>query len=265
MSVTPTATVIVQLSNETRLFGELPYFGCTPSANGILPWVPFNNPSYPPPGQTSQVLSTSVKLTTVDSMGAPSTTLHRGIIRSPSAAHSTLKLGFYNASQFQPDSDGNINAFNVSIGLGGTVTDPQSISATVKNETFTFNSADIDGDGYVCWRDRVLVNRQVGLTTSDAAYDPRADFDLDGTVTSGDASAYLAVYLTSQSAVPPCPARCDGDVNYDGYVNTADLTYFLGRFGQTGAPYENGDINGDGQTNSADLPLLTGNIGASCV
>lgn len=264
MTVAPEAHVTVRVNVESRLFDTMLGGGCV-FGNDELPWIPMLNPQSPPPPPEQQTLATTISFAVVNADGSQSTTFLRGVLRSPTPSSAAIRLGIFNASPFAPDQNGNINAISVPISLGGTLTNPQSVSTSIKNEFFKFNSADIDGDGYVCWRDRVLVNRQVGKTLTDADYDPRADFDLDGTITSADASAYLVVYLASQNAVPPCPARCNGDVNYDGYVNTADVVYFLARFGQTGLPYENGDINGDGITNSADLTLLTGNFGATCL
>lgn len=49
----------------------------------------------------------------------------------------------------------------------------------------------------------------------------------------------------------------DGDLNFDGVVNAADLTILLNGWGGAGAS----DINGDGTTNAADLAVLLGNWG----
>lgn len=54
-------------------------------------------------------------------------------------------------------------------------------------------------------------------------------------------------------------ANCfkDGDLNYDGVVNAADLALMLGGWGGSGVA----DINGDGIANAADLSILLGNWG----
>lgn len=54
------------------------------------------------------------------------------------------------------------------------------------------------------------------------------------------------------------------DFNGDNVVNTADLVFFLARFGQIVAPNTNGDLNGDGLVNTADLVAFLGQFGRSC-
>lgn len=63
-------------------------------------------------------------------------------------------------------------------------------------------------------------------------------------------------------AVPCGPFS--GDFNGDNSVNTADLVFLLGRFGQSVAPGTNGDLNGDGVVNTADLVVFLGQFGRSC-
>ncbi len=59
---------------------------------------------------------------------------------------------------------------------------------------------------------------------------------------------------------------CPADFNNDGFVNTPDLTYFLGRFGGTFNPpgSERADLNADGLVNTADLTKFLGAFGRSC-
>ncbi|MCS7190654.1 MAG: dockerin type I domain-containing protein, partial [Fimbriimonadales bacterium] len=54
----------------------------------------------------------------------------------------------------------------------------------------------------------------------------------------------------------------EGDVNYDGVVNNADLLEVLFNFGSTGC--SDADINGDGTVNNADLLIVLFNFGRSC-
>lgn len=54
------------------------------------------------------------------------------------------------------------------------------------------------------------------------------------------------------------------DLNSDGFINTADLTGFLGRFGQTVSPLDPADINSDGVVNVQDLTAFLGAFGRPC-
>jgi hypothetical protein len=59
------------------------------------------------------------------------------------------------------------------------------------------------------------------------------------------------------------PAACAGDINGDSIINTADLTSFLGQFGQSGAGLC-ADLNNDGAVNTADLVIFLGRFGQTC-
>lgn len=63
---------------------------------------------------------------------------------------------------------------------------------------------------------------------------------------------------------PPCGGA---DFNNDGVVNTADLVFFLGRFGQPVTPgslAERADFNADGAVNTTDLVFFLGRFGSVC-
>ncbi len=64
--------------------------------------------------------------------------------------------------------------------------------------------------------------------------------------------------LRGLATIPPA---CPADLTGDGQVNTADLTRFLGRFGQPGGP---GDFNSDGAVNTADLTFFLARFGVAC-
>lgn len=72
------------------------------------------------------------------------------------------------------------------------------------------------------------------------------------------ANNYTAVLSTSLS--------CPGDLNDDNRVDTADLTRFLGRFGEpTFSDCSGADLNGDGVVNTADLTRFLGRFGGLCL
>lgn len=59
---------------------------------------------------------------------------------------------------------------------------------------------------------------------------------------------------------------CPADFNNDGFVNTPDLTYFLGRFGRSFPPpgSEPADLVPDGVVNTLDLTRFLGAFGKQC-
>ncbi len=98
-----------------------------------------------------------------------------------------------------------------------------------------------------------------------------ADLDNDGsndvvTVGTGGDVRGTGTDMNNVAAVltrPPCPA----DLVVDAGVNTADLVYFLGRFGQPptpGTPAFRADFNRDGSVNTADLVFFLGRFGQAC-
>lgn len=58
--------------------------------------------------------------------------------------------------------------------------------------------------------------------------------------------------------------KCQGDLNLDGSINTADLTIFLSFFGSAGSLYPRADCNADGLINTSDLTLFISRFGTSC-
>lgn len=86
----------------------------------------------------------------------------------------------------------------------------------------------------------------------------------------GGLEAIRSVRLVSSNLCGDSPSApgvltvCRGDFNCDGSTNTADLTFFLGRFGAPSPDGGGADINHDGAVNTADLTLLLGRFGQSC-
>jgi hypothetical protein len=80
--------------------------------------------------------------------------------------------------------------------------------------------------------------------------------DFERTSLSGD---FVGINLSGSFT----PVPCLGDINGDGNVNTADLTSFLGQFGQSGTGLC-ADFNNDGSVNTADLVAFLGRFGTSC-
>lgn len=82
-----------------------------------------------------------------------------------------------------------------------------------------------------------------------------------------DAASYDCEVTTPCGTQISLAARvtlCVGDLNADGQRNTADLTAFLGSFGQTVTPCSRGDLNADGVVNTTDLTTFLGRFGVPC-
>jgi hypothetical protein len=85
--------------------------------------------------------------------------------------------------------------------------------------------------------------------------------------TNDDAATYDCIVTTpcgEQTSLPATVSLCIGDLNADGQRNTADLTAFLGSFGQTVTPCSRGDLNADGIVNTLDLTTFLGRFGQPC-
>jgi hypothetical protein len=78
------------------------------------------------------------------------------------------------------------------------------------------------------------------------------DFNANDVISCGDEDALENEYVVMLSGPSSCPWDFDGN----DVVNTADLLFLLGCWGQAC-----GDVNGDGLTNTADLLDLLGNWG----
>lgn len=105
-------------------------------------------------------------------------------------------------------------------------------------------------------------------------FDPRLTW-LDGGV-SGALNSFPNQWRGTESAgkislgtcnflIAPPPPPCTADFNNDRFVNTADLTIFLGQFGQAASPTGSGaDLVPDGIVNTADLAAFLGRFGSAC-
>lgn len=68
---------------------------------------------------------------------------------------------------------------------------------------------------------------------------------------------------TAVRALSVTPA-CLGDLNFDGSVNSADLTVFLGQFGSVVQAGTGSDLNADAIVNTLDLTLFLSRFGSPC-
>jgi len=69
----------------------------------------------------------------------------------------------------------------------------------------------------------------------------------------------IGYFVEYDTPAPTCP----GDINDDGFTNSADFNILAGHFGQNVTPNTNGDLTGDGLVNSADFNVLAGDFGCA--
>ncbi len=77
----------------------------------------------------------------------------------------------------------------------------------------------------------------------------------------GNAESYEAALFIGPYAPPT--ALCDGDVNGDGFTNSADFNILAANFNQTVPPNTQGDLSGDGVVNASDFNILAGDFGCT--
>jgi|GEM_PF-2200457 len=164
------------------------------------------------------------------------------------------RLGVFEEDEFDPinvssgyfEIDG---TYNPTIGL---LTSPGSvtISETSRTETFTPREfGDLNRDGVLC-RDDLLAHYALWSTTiGSAAYDPRADVDLDGTIDSTDAATIWEGMV------------CITDFNCDGNSDQDDVSALQTAIGG-GALFT--DVNHDGNSDQDDVYDLTTWIASGC-
>lgn len=92
---------------------------------------------------------------------------------------------------------------------------------------------------------------------------PAGTFALIAVTDDADPISNNTVFAFRITGVGPAP--CPADLNNDRAINTADLTAFLGAFGQSAPPgIIPADLNGDGSVNTSDLVTFLARFGVPC-
>ncbi len=141
------------------------------------------------------------------------------------------------------------------ITVAGVSTLTYAIPVNTKKIMFTFSAftrgdrmGDFDGDGKVCWTARDILRTGWQSSAGDLEYDPRVDFDFNGTLDVGD----LGVLNT----IP-----CSADFNCDGTVDFFDYQGFQNAYS---VQAEDGDINYDGNWDFFDIQMYLNAFAAGC-
>lgn len=165
---------------------------------------------------------------------------------------SSIRLGVFDSTEFNDDPlpDGQHVSGTRSIEILPPVGDVTGINALTFSETFTDFDCDINADGAACPDDRDVMLDLVAAnaTLGDADYTARADFDLNGAITSADLAAFDIAY----AALPDC--------NANGIPDGCDLLQETSLDDNvTGVPdeCEKGDMNCDKLWNTLDIKRFT--------
>lgn len=124
------------------------------------------------------------------------------------------------------------------------------------------------GDYYDMTSDNVGANAIISTTVNaeqDVYFVRIGEFDCNAN-NIGDTTeiAQGLVKDCNNDAVPdPCTKRCIADINNDGATNTADLTLFLGKFGQSVPLCDPANLNLDTQIDTNDLTIFLADFGCS--
>ncbi len=156
---------------------------------------------------------------------------------------STLRLGEFSTSGFS------FSHTSTAADLSGSLSDnyanngSSSVDRCVREKTLDFDTfGDSNQDGVIRWADRGMVLGSIGATIGHWGYSAITDLDLDGDVDSADLSYY-------DSAFPMCAADVDdgsGTGTPDGGVTSDDMTYYLEIFELGAMPADLDDGTGSG-------------------
>jgi hypothetical protein len=202
---------------------NLPVFACsTPDPSLILPLMAFMN----------------IKIVMIVS-GVPTTAYLQGVMGADPTGN-PFRLGFFTDSTFAQDAFANVDVATYTVPLPSLPTDISRIEVYVDSDHFQSFDGDLDNDGNVCWTDRRLALACVGSSIGSAAYNARADFDLDGDVDQTDFAAFHVVFSSS---------ACTADFDCSGSFGSQDYFDFQNAYFQSDPI---ADFNADGSVTSQD-------------
>jgi hypothetical protein len=119
---------------------------------------------------------------------------------------------------------------------------------------------DTDGDQTVRPSDAESVNAALGSSPGSPGWDPNADLDGDGRITVRDR---VLAARSQGSTIVVNSQELPGDFNRDGVVNAADYTVWRDSLRATDATASQGDATGEGLVDEADYAVWRGNYGAT--
>lgn len=92
--------------------------------------------------------------------------------------------------------------------------------------------------------------------------DDEVHFTAEGQISLGGRLADAFLAMRPFENLPDAISACDGDINWDGVVESSDLGLLMSQWGSSGGEVVNADINFDNIVDAADLAVMLVNWGA---
>lgn len=141
----------------------------------------------------------------------------------------------------------------------------------IRSFSFLESELDLDGDGFLTSRDADELDMRIAAgelacPLSLPCIPVELDLIEEGSTPANPVIDQEDVDALRRLATCVCHSLCEGDVNNDGAVDSADLLVVLANIGMgPGLSRAEGDLNCDGFVNSADLLIVLGAIGTTCL
>jgi hypothetical protein len=184
----------------------------------------------------------SVSLTDSNNQTTPVNGFSGVVARKPDG--SLVKLGSLDSDNITTtDLGGGVSTVGGDVDVEIPITIPEggaTLDMVLETDSFTFNG-DINRDGKVDWDDRRALIAAIGSSMGSAAYNARADLNLDGSITLADYLLYVPMFNT---------LACEADFTATAGVTVDDIFAFLNAWFASGLE---ADFNGDGATTVDDI------------
>lgn len=162
------------------------------------------------------------------------------------------------------------NLVTPSVSGGGNITgDPEFIADPTPGTDTEWGTSDDTGN-MTPWRGSPAIDgAEWGLYSFVTGVNPDESLDLEGNPRAIEHPGYNGpgfpgfpgLDIGAYEAPASTPTACPGDVNGDGFTQSADFVILAGNYGNAVVPGTGGDLSGDAFVNSADFVILAGDFG----